>query len=199
MPLLPPVSEGAIIVAGKNFGCGSSREQATKPYRPGSVIGSVFCTDILPKMQLISAFRLSNPISACEEGSTIVFNLSEDGLILRETAHYPPIVSAYAGNPYGWWSCSILEGSPVIFPEHCKYVGMASSRPCGDVVYSLSRYLLHETDHGYELLEVTLDPGTKSIMRKVISSKVLATSEDVCCFREKVQLNDRALLVQTSI
>jgi hypothetical protein len=84
----------------------------------------------------------------------------------------------------------------VIFPEHCKYVGLASSRPCGDVVYSLSRYLLHETDHGYELLEVTLDPGTKSIMRKVISSKVLATSEDVCCFREKVQLNDRALLVR---
>jgi hypothetical protein len=84
----------------------------------------------------------------------------------------------------------------VIFPEHCKYIGRASTRPCGDVVYSLSRYLLHETDRGYELLEITLDRAKKSVMRKVISSKVLATPEEIFCYPKKVQLNDRARLVR---
>ncbi len=84
----------------------------------------------------------------------------------------------------------------MIFPEQCKYVGLASTRPCGDSVYALSRYLLHETDRGYEILEVILDPAAKSVMKNVISSKILATPEEVCCFPEKVQLNDRTRLVR---
>ena len=28
----------------------------------------------------------------------------------------------------------------MIFPEHCKYVGIASTKPCGERVYFLSRY-----------------------------------------------------------
>ena len=59
----------------------------------------------------------------------------------------------------------------MIFPEHCKYVGIASTKPCGERVYFLSRYLLRETDDGYELSEVTLDPEEKGMMRDIVSSK----------------------------
>ena len=65
----------------------------------------------------------------------------------------------------------------MIFPDHCKVVGVASTRPCGDRVYTLSRYLLRETKRGYELLEVTLDPAKKTTMREVVSSRVLATPD----------------------
>ena len=84
----------------------------------------------------------------------------------------------------------------MIFPEHCKVVGIASEKPCGDRVYALSRYLLRETERGYELLEVTLDSAKKSVMREIVSSRVLATPEDTCHYPEKVQLNDRARLVR---
>jgi hypothetical protein len=84
----------------------------------------------------------------------------------------------------------------MIFPEHCKFVGYASTRPCGDRVYFLSRYLIHEAEQGPELLEVTLDPQGTGMMRKVVSSRVLATPEQVYRFPEKVQLHDRTRLIQ---
>jgi hypothetical protein len=84
----------------------------------------------------------------------------------------------------------------VIFPEHCKVVGVASAKPCGDRVYALSRYLLRETERGYELLEITLDPAKNRVMRVIMSSRVLATPEETCQYPEKVQLNDRARLVR---
>lgn len=83
----------------------------------------------------------------------------------------------------------------MIFPEHCKYVGHASTRPCGDRVYFLSRYLLRETPSGPELLEVTLDPAGKGMMREVISSRVLAPPDQVYYYPERVQIYDRAHLV----
>jgi len=83
----------------------------------------------------------------------------------------------------------------VIFPEHCKVVGRASTKPCGERVYSLSRYLLQETDTGIELREVTLDPAEKTVMRRIVSSRVLATAAEVFSYPEKVQLHDRARLV----
>ena len=63
----------------------------------------------------------------------------------------------------------------MIFPEHCKVVGLASTKPCGDKVYTISRYLLRGTGAGYELLEVSLDPAKKTVMRDIVSSRVLAT------------------------
>jgi hypothetical protein len=84
----------------------------------------------------------------------------------------------------------------MIFPEHCKYVGHASTRPCGDRVYFLSRYLLRETGSGYEVLEVTPDPTGKGMMRDIISSSVLAPADTVYCYPEKVQLHDRTHLIQ---
>jgi len=84
----------------------------------------------------------------------------------------------------------------VIFPEHCKYVGHASAKPCGERVYALSRYLLRETPEGYELLEVVSDPAQKTVMRDIRLSQVLATPDEVYRYPEKVQINDRARLVR---
>ena len=84
----------------------------------------------------------------------------------------------------------------MIFPEHCKYVGHASTRPCGDRVYFLSRYLLHDTADGPELLEVTLDPAGNGMMREIISSRVLATPDQVYCYPDRVQIHDRVRLVR---
>ena len=67
----------------------------------------------------------------------------------------------------------------MIFPEHCKHVGHASTKPCDDKVYFLSRYLLRDTGDGYEVLEVTLDPQGKGMMRTILSSRVLAEPQEV--------------------
>lgn len=87
----------------------------------------------------------------------------------------------------------------MIFPEHCKYVGHASTRPCGDRVYFLSRYLLRDTGSGYEVLEVTPDSTGKGMMREIVSSHVLAPADTVYCYPEKVQLHDRTRLIQLAL
>jgi hypothetical protein len=87
----------------------------------------------------------------------------------------------------------------MIFPEQYKYVGHASTKPCGDRVYFLSRYLLHETPDGYEVLEVTPDPAGTGLMREVVASRVLAPAGQVCRYPEKVQLHDRTLLIQLAL
>jgi hypothetical protein len=83
----------------------------------------------------------------------------------------------------------------VIFPEHCKQVGHASTKPCGDKVYFLSRYLLRDTQGGHEVLEVTPDPDERGMMRTVLSSRVLAQENEVYRYPEKVNLHDRTRLV----
>ncbi|PKG32327.1 hypothetical protein, partial [Methanoregula sp.] len=84
----------------------------------------------------------------------------------------------------------------MIFPEHCKIVGHASTKPCGDRVYFLSRYLLRETGNGFELLEVTPDPAETGLMRRIVSTHLLAKAEEVFCYPEKVQLHDRTNLIR---
>ena len=87
----------------------------------------------------------------------------------------------------------------MIFPEHCKYVGRASTKPCGDRVYTLSRYLLRDTPEGLELLEITLDPHQKTPMRDISSSRILAGPQEIFTYPEKVQLNDRTRLVRLAL
>jgi len=87
----------------------------------------------------------------------------------------------------------------VIFPGQCKNVGFASTKPCGDLVYFLSRYLVRETGTGYEVLEVTLDDAGKGMMRRIVSSRVIAESHDVYRYPEKVNLHDRTRLVQLAM
>jgi hypothetical protein len=84
----------------------------------------------------------------------------------------------------------------VIFPAQCKQVGYAATKPCGDLVYFLSRYLIRETEGGHELLAVEPDPDGRGLMRKIVSLKVLAPSGEVYWYNGKVQLHDRARLVR---
>jgi hypothetical protein len=83
----------------------------------------------------------------------------------------------------------------MIFPEQCKLVGYASTKPCGDRVYFLSRYLVRDTGEGYELLEVIPDPAVTGMMRPIIASKVIATTKETCYYPEKVQIHDRTHLI----
>ena len=84
----------------------------------------------------------------------------------------------------------------MIFPRQCKEIGIASTRPCGDLVYFLSRYLIHDTPAGPEILEVTLDPSGKGLMREVVETRLLAGPDETWLYPEKVQLHDRARLVR---
>jgi hypothetical protein len=84
----------------------------------------------------------------------------------------------------------------MIFPAHCKEVGYASSQPLGDRVYFLSRYLIHETGGGLEILEVHTHEGERGMMRSIIETRVLATAGEVTVWPEAVNLHDRAGLVQ---
>ena len=87
----------------------------------------------------------------------------------------------------------------MIFPRQCKEIGYASCKPCGDRVYFLSRYLVHETSQGTEVLEVELNRQQKGMMREVVSLDVLAGSDEVYLWPEQVQIHDRASLVKKAL
>ena len=87
----------------------------------------------------------------------------------------------------------------MIFPEQCKLVGYASTKPCGDRVYFLSRYLVRDTGEGYELLEVIPDPAMTGMMRPIIASKVIATTKETYYYPDKVQIHDRTNLIGLAI
>lgn len=84
----------------------------------------------------------------------------------------------------------------MIFPPQCKSVGFALEKPCGEKVYFLSRYLVHPVQGDYEILEVTLDPAEKGMMRSIVSSRIIAESGDVYRYPDPVQIHDRARLVR---
>lgn len=83
----------------------------------------------------------------------------------------------------------------MIFPRLCKEVGYASTHPCGDRVYFLSRYLVHETPEGPEVLEVVLAKEKTGLLRKAEEVRVLAAPGEVTWYPERVQLHDRSRLV----
>ncbi len=84
----------------------------------------------------------------------------------------------------------------MIFPAQYKSIGFASEKPCGEKVYFLSRYLVRPVDEGYEILEVSLDPDEKGMMRSIVSSRVIAAARDVYRYPESVQIHDRTRLVR---
>ncbi|MGA2914210.1 MAG: hypothetical protein ABSE07_11950 [Methanoregula sp.] len=83
----------------------------------------------------------------------------------------------------------------MIFPGQCKEVGYASTKPCGDQVYFLSRYLVRDTGTGYEVLEITPDPAGSGMMRPIVASKVVASAGETYHYPEKVQIHDRTRLI----
>jgi hypothetical protein len=84
----------------------------------------------------------------------------------------------------------------VIFPLHCKEVGVASTCPCGERVYFLSRYLIHQTGVGYEVLEIEPDMTATGLMRDVARARVIASPDEVGWYPEPVNIYDRARLVR---
>ncbi len=83
----------------------------------------------------------------------------------------------------------------MIFPGQCREVGYASTKPCGDLVYFLSRYLVRDTGSGHEVLEVTPDPAGRGMMRSIVTSRVIATAGETYHYPEKVQIHDRTRLI----
>jgi hypothetical protein len=87
----------------------------------------------------------------------------------------------------------------MIFPEQCKLIGYASTKPCGDRVYFLSRYLVRDTGTGFELLEITPDPAGSGMMRRIVASKLMASEQETYHYPEKVQIHDRTRLIELAI
>jgi hypothetical protein len=83
----------------------------------------------------------------------------------------------------------------MIFPGQCKEVGCASAKPCGELVYFLSRYLVRDTGTGQEVLEITPDPAGRGMMRPIVASKVIAPAGETYHYPEKVQIHDRTRLI----
>lgn len=87
----------------------------------------------------------------------------------------------------------------MIFPEQCKQVGYATTKPCGDLVWFLSRYLVRATGAGYEVIEIIPDPTGNGMMRNLVSSSIIATAQETYRYPEKVQINDRSRLVELAL
>jgi len=78
-PSLAPRLHGAVIVAGKNFGCGSSREQAPIALREAGVVAVV--APSFARIFFRNAINIGLPLIECDlscpEGGNISFDLTE--------------------------------------------------------------------------------------------------------------------------
>ena len=78
-PSLASRLNGAVIVAGKNFGCGSSREQAAIAIREAGVVAVV--APSFARIFFRNAINIGLPLIectiTCNEGSTVTFDLTE--------------------------------------------------------------------------------------------------------------------------
>lgn len=81
--------KGKIIVAGKNFGCGSSREQAVIALKEAGVVAVI--AKSVARIFFRNAVNLGLPVIECDpgciEGEVISFNL-EEGWITTGTGNY---------------------------------------------------------------------------------------------------------------
>jgi methanogen homoaconitase small subunit len=78
-PALAPRLAGAIIIAGKNFGCGSSREQAALALKEAGVAGVIapFFARIFFRNAINVGLPLVECSCPCEEGTAIYADLTE--------------------------------------------------------------------------------------------------------------------------
>jgi methanogen homoaconitase small subunit len=78
-PGIAPRLKGAVIVAGKNFGCGSSREQAAIALREAGVIAVI--APSFARIFFRNAINIGLPLIeydlSCKEGSEVAFDLTE--------------------------------------------------------------------------------------------------------------------------
>ena len=78
-PSLAPRLKGAVLVAGKNFGCGSSREQAPIALREAGVVAIIapsFARIFFRNAINLGLLLIESDLT-CEEGSTVAFDISE--------------------------------------------------------------------------------------------------------------------------
>ena len=91
-PSLTSRLNGAVIVAGKNFGCGSSREQAAIAIREAGVIAVV--APSFARIFFRNAINVGLPLIECDisctEGSTVMFDLTE-GWVEADKIKYPAL------------------------------------------------------------------------------------------------------------
>ena len=78
-PTLAPRLKGAVIVAGKNFGCGSSREQAAVALREAGVVAVI--APSFGRIFFRNAINIGLPLIevnlTCRDGSPVHFDLAE--------------------------------------------------------------------------------------------------------------------------
>jgi methanogen homoaconitase small subunit len=81
---------GAIIIAGKNFGCGSSREQAAIAIRESGVVAVI--APSFARIFFRNAINIGLPLIECHlpciEGVAVVFDLAE-GWVETQGKKYP--------------------------------------------------------------------------------------------------------------
>ncbi|MDD1677789.1 MAG: 3-isopropylmalate dehydratase [Methanomicrobiales archaeon] len=78
-PTLAPRLSGAIIIAGKNFGCGSSREQAAIALKEAGVVGVVapFFARIFFRNAINVGLALIECACSCQVGVEVTADLTE--------------------------------------------------------------------------------------------------------------------------
>ncbi|MFA4861777.1 3-isopropylmalate dehydratase [Methanoregula sp.] len=78
-PTIAPRLKGSVIVAGKNFGCGSSREQATVALREAGVVAVIAPT--FARIFFRNAINVGLPLIEsdlkCSDGTKIAFNIRD--------------------------------------------------------------------------------------------------------------------------
>lgn len=88
-PSLAHRLKGSVIIAGKNFGCGSSREQAAIALREAGVVAVIAPT--FARIFFRNAINVGLPLIEadipCDEGTVIKFNLSQGSVEVSGKKH----------------------------------------------------------------------------------------------------------------
>ncbi len=89
-PSLAGRLSGAVIVAGRNFGCGSSREQAPVALREAGVAAVI--SPLFARIFFRNAINVGLPVLeadlTCRDGDQITINLEEGTISLAGTIHF---------------------------------------------------------------------------------------------------------------
>ncbi|MDV0443651.1 DUF7714 family protein [Methanorbis rubei] len=86
----------------------------------------------------------------------------------------------------------------MIFPSECKYIGSAATKPHGDTVYFLTKYLIHPVPEGFEILEVE-HAGESGYMRPVKSVRQLVGPNDIAVWEGPITPHDRVGLIRKAL
>ena len=88
-PTLAPRLKGAVVIAGKNFGCGSSREQAPIAIREAGAVAII--APSFARIFFRNAINIGLPLIECElvctEGSVVAFDLAGGWVETGGTRH----------------------------------------------------------------------------------------------------------------